>query len=226
MRSMAIAAVAFGLSSGLMGKPLRDLTGQTFTDLVVLERVERQGRSTGAWWSCKCQCGTIKSLPSSDLLSGRIASCGCRRRRLASTRATTHGKTGSRTFRIWQAMKTRCSNPRARNWQRYGGRGIAVCERWLSFDAFLMDMGEAPDGYSLDRVDNDGCYEPANCRWATRLQQANNTSANVFIEFDGMRLSRSEWERRLGLGKTTIRSRLRSGLAVEKALVPLARTGK
>jgi hypothetical protein len=128
---------------------------------------------------------------------------------------------GTRTYRIWQAMLTRCRNPNVLCAKHYSGRGITVCERWQKFENFLADMGEAPAKHSIDRINNDGNYELENCRWATQAQQMSNMRSNVFIEFQGLRLIRTEWERRLGLGKTTIRERLRKGWTIAEALTPL-----
>ena len=205
-----------------MGKPLRDLTGQRFGFLVALRLGEKQRKDTGAWWLCRCDCGREKHLSGHDLVDGKIMSCGCQRRNLTFLAGPgTHGMRGSRTYRIWQAMLTRCRNPNIPQAKNYSGRGITVCERWLTFDNFLTDMGEAPAKHSIDRIDNNGNYEPTNCRWATSDQQMNNTRSNVFIEYQGLRLTRRQWERQLGLRPATIRDRLRRGLTVTEALKPL-----
>lgn len=118
-------------------------------------------------------------------------------------------------------MKSRCSNPRHPKYQSYGARGIKVCTRWKSFANFLADMGEAPAGLSLDRKNNDGHYEPGNCRWATRAEQASNTRLTRRITFNGLTMSRAAWERRLGLGPCTLTYRLQQGWPLEKALQPI-----
>lgn len=206
-----------------MGKPLRDLTGQRFGFLVALVLGDKQTNGgTGAWWLCRCDCGQKKNLRSHDLVSGKIMSCGCQQQVLTDAQRTTHGMSkNNRTYRIWAAMLTRCRNPNQRAFRHYGGRGITVCERWSKFENFLTDMGEAPAGHSIERTDNDGDYDPGNCRWATSSEQANNTRVNIFIEWNGERLTRSQWEKRLGMAPTTLRGRLRSGWPLAKAMQPL-----
>ena len=201
-----------------MGKPLRDLSGQKFGALVAISMGPKLRPTSGAWWLCRCECGSEKSIPSSDLVAGKVRSCGCLHGALKSESLRTHGLTKTRTHRIWQAMLTRCRNPRAPNFQHYGGRGIKVCERWLEFENFYADMGECPENFSIDRIDVNGDYAPENCRWASRKEQANNTRSNVFFEFNGERLTRTQWEEKLGMGKTTLRNRLRSGVSVADAL--------
>lgn len=115
-------------------------------------------------------------------------------------------------------MHTRCTNKKHPKFRLYGGRGIAVCARWKSFEAFLADMGERPVGTTLDRVDRNGNYEPGNCRWATDGEQNRNRSTNVHLTFRGDTLTVAEWARRLGLLKSTIRGRLKAGWIVEDAL--------
>ena len=206
-----------------MGKPLRDLAGQRFGFLVALHLGEKQRPMNGAWWLCRCDCGNEKHLPSRDLVQGKIMSCGCQHERLKNLAGrVTHGKSkGQRTYRIWSAMLNRCRNPGTASWKHYGGRGIEVCARWSAFENFLADMGEAPADRSIDRINNDGNYEPTNCRWATHTEQANNARHNVWITYRGETLTRSQWERRLGLGKTTLRGRLlRRGLSLAEAMRP------
>lgn len=120
---------------------------------------------------------------------------------IASNKARAkHGMYRTRVYRQWQQMIQRCYNPNASRYQRYGGRGVTVCDRWrLSFDAFYADMGDPPDGTSIDRIDNDRGYEPGNCRWATPQEQANNRYTNVLIEHDGVSRTIAEWSRHLGL---------------------------
>ena len=113
------------------------------------------------------------------------------------------------TYRSWYAMIQRSTNPNNARYPSYGGRGIGVCERWLKFENFLADMGERPEGMTIERVDNDGHYEPRNCQWATRFEQDSNKSTNVKITFEGETLTLSEWSRRTGIHKMTLRNRLR-----------------
>lgn len=125
---------------------------------------------------CRCRCGKIRNVCSANLVSGASKSCGCLVPALIKAARTTHGMTGSHEYGCWKAMKARCGNPRAINFARYGGRGIRLCRRWKrSFASFLADMGPSPSAaHSIDRKNNDGHYEPGNCRWATVLQQNRN----------------------------------------------------
>jgi hypothetical protein len=136
-----------------------------------------------------------------------------------------YGKRGNPTRNAWREMWKRCTNPRSKSFAWYGARGIAVCERWRSFENFLADMGPRPLGLSLDRVDNDRGYEPGNCRWATASEQANNTRRTVRITAEGVTLPRSVWVRRSGLSLSTVRHRVAAGWTAEEALGtgPLAR---
>lgn len=201
-----------------MGKPLNNLQGFRFGSLTVLQLGEKQRPMNGAWWLCLCDCGTQKNIPATDMVQGKINSCGCEHAERIGRAGITHGKSKSRTYKLWMAMRNRCDRVN----QDYSCRGIVYDERWKSFENFLEDMGEAPEGLSLDRIDCNGNYHKANCRWATRVEQANNTRANVFIEWDGKRQTRSQWEKELGMQPTTLRSRIKAGWPMERAMKPLA----
>ena len=159
-----------------------DLRGQKFGRLTVVRRnghaVSPAGNSTRLWL-CLCDCGAEVNVRSTSLRFGVSNSCGCLQREVNVRRSTVHGhhRRGATTteYHSWAGMLQRCTNPAAEKWQIYGGRGIQVCERWQSFDNFYADMGKKPSSkYSIDRIDNDGHYEPGNCRWATAKEQRAN----------------------------------------------------
>ena len=154
-------------------RPL-ELSGKTFGKLRVLGLAA--AKPDGArWWVCACECGGTKEARAADLSRGAIQSCGCFRRDVPKDRAT-HKGSSTRLYRIWQAMRDRTGNPHASRYSYYGGRGISVCAEWQSFEIFrewALSNGYAPN-LSIDRIDNDGNYEPANCRWATQQMQVRN----------------------------------------------------
>ena len=162
-----------------------DLSGQSFGRWTVLERgpslSDHRGK-THARWLCRCECGATSTVYGRYLRNGKSKSCGCLKLEQLKSKLTEHGHNNrasrSPTYHSWVAMKTRCSNPNRDSWKNYGGRGITYCSEWEDFNVFLRDMGERPHGTSLDRIDPDGNYEPANCRWATRQQQNLNTRRN------------------------------------------------
>lgn len=164
----------------------KDLIGMTFNRLTVIERSERKSGGK-AWWRCQCECGGTAVVTSWDLKSGHTKSCGCHNASNRRQKALSHGYNRTPTYYTWSNMLARCSNPKASRYEQYGGRGIAVCDRWLSFENFLNDMGERPEGLSLDRIDPDGGYSKENCRWASTSQQSNNRRNNVFVDYEGKR---------------------------------------
>src|SRR6185436_16011395 len=153
-------------------------------------------------WLLRCDCGrdVVRIIYSIDRPDTTIKSCGCKRSALVAAARTKHGftltATGSaerRTYRSWVSMNERCNHPSNKDYPNYGGRGITICDRWGNFSLFLADMGLRPAGTFIWRQNNDGNYEPSNCRWETIKQQNNNTRANKFLIFNGSRKSLSEW---------------------------------
>jgi hypothetical protein len=133
--------------------------------------------------------------------------------------STTHGMHRTPEYRAWQKMRQRCSNPKCQRYDRYGARGIRVCERWRSFEAFFEDMGHRPSPrHSLDRIDNDGNYEPGNCRWATRAEQNRNRGDNRLVTFGGLTMTVAEWARTVGVHVRTLYCRLANGWSIEDSL--------
>jgi hypothetical protein len=190
-----------------------NLTGRKFGRLSVLGYVGRN-RFDHAQWLCRCECGNETVKTTSSLVSGRTVACGC------YNASRTHGKAGTTEYQTWSAMIQRCTTPGHKAYPDYGGRGIKVCGRWRhSFENFYNDMGPRPGKkYSLDRIDNDGDYEPSNCRWTTQLEQMNNRRMNHRLTFNGENLTINQWAAKLGINSTAIHRRIALGWPVERIL--------
>jgi hypothetical protein len=200
-------------------KSFQDLTGQRFERLQVLFFVGMSEESRHSNWLCACDCGGKIVLRGNTLKRGVTRSCGC----LNMERITVHGHhaRGRRTkvYRVWDAMIQRCSNSRHKYYPYYGGRGISVCERWLKFASFLIDMGPPDAGMTLDRIDNAKGYSPENCRWVSRLVQQNNLRSNVRVQFQGENLTLAELSRKVGMPYQKVRARISIyGWTVDKAV--------
>lgn len=176
-----------------------DLTGKKFGRLTALNLCEKFSDGKTAWL-CKCSCGNYKRVRATHLMAGMVQSCGCLRKEGPHT---THGHSkNSRIYRIWSNMKSRCYNPNASEYSRYGGRGIRICDEWRNdfqvFYDWAMSQGYA-NNLSIDRKDTNGNYEPGNCQWATSRQQANNTSGNFQVLFDNKIITVAEVARKLNV---------------------------
>lgn len=200
----------------------KNITGERFGRLVVIKR-EGSNSEWETMWLCQCDCGATKIIRGKCLRRGTTQSCGCLQ--LEGSRNSkhniVHGGTGSPEFVSWQSMRNRCNNPNDKDYPHYGGRGISICKRWNeSFSAFLADMGTRPTPkHSIDRwPDNNGNYEPGNCRWATVKQQANNRRSNRWLVHNGKTMTLTQWSEATGILKTTIRERLRRGWSIACAL--------
>ena len=208
-----------------------DLTGKRFSRLTVIGDAPRRGHNL--YYICRCDCGNEKTVVRSNLTSEKTRSCGCFRNEVTRKRARTHGCSRTIEHIVWLGMIARCTAKSNKGWKNYGGRGIKVCERWRhDFAAFLSDMGPRPSSehsihrseYSLDRIDNDGNYEPSNCRWAIHREQMNNVRYNRIITVNGESKTVAEWTRKLGCSTSTIGQRLRHGWPEVKAVMePLRR---
>ena len=154
-------------------KKPQDLTGKTFGRLTVL-RSEGKGKNGKYLWLCRCSCGNTKVTDTGQLNSGCTQSCGCLKHDLLVEKNLSHGLANTPIYNVWATMKQRCLNSSEKRFKDYGGRGIKVCERWLKFENFIQDMGERPEKLELDRINNDGNYEPDNCRWVTRSENLKN----------------------------------------------------
>lgn len=211
-------------SCGCLGGKFKDLTGMTFGMLEVLRRVENKGRKT--CYECRCKCGNIKIIRGEVLTRGDTKSCGCLRRE----KSTTHGLCYSKIHRTWLNIKARCYNPNATGYENYGARGIVMFEPWIhSFELFYEYVSKLPhfgeDGYSLDRENDNGNYEPGNLRWATQPQQARNTRRNVWVEYNGQKMCLKDAAEASGIDRRTLGRRFKSGKVGEELFKPTLKQG-
>lgn len=203
-----------------MPRKLKDITGLTVGYLTAVGYVGSDGKKS--LWKVRCACGKEIVMPGAELTKmqkkGVTPSCGCMKSKTLSEKLSTHRMSKHPAWAVWHSMRQRCECPTHHAWNNYGGRGIKVCERWSSsFEAFWADMGPTYQrGLSLDRIDNNGNYEPSNCRWATPSEQGNNTRKTRFI--DGYPLT--DWEKLTGIGKTTLLYRLDHGCPKEHLFDP------
>ena len=190
-----------------------DLTGQRFGKWSVLGKSHVDKRRE-VYWLVRCECETERAVRASHLRSGASRSCGCG----DGVPHSKHGMTLSRTWKSWNSMRQRCLNTNAPDYSRYGGRGIKICQRWDSFDNFLADMGERPDGKTIERNEVDGDYTPENCRWATASEQQRNKRNAIVATVDGVTKSVHDWACETGLPVNVIKWRLAQGWAHSKAI--------
>lgn len=209
---------------------LIDLTGKQFGRLTVIGRAEDQVAPNGrrrVMWVCKCECGNVKVVNGDNLKGGKTLSCGCLHKEIARDNMITHGDTDSRLYGVWCAIKRRCCKSYEPRYDRYGGRGIKMCDEWLNdysaFKEWALASGYRPDAErgecTIDRIDNDGDYSPSNCRWVSMREQANNKSTNRHITFRGETHTVAEWAEILGIPYERLYQRLtRCGYDVETAI--------
>lgn len=159
---------------------------------------------------CRCDCGTVRQVRVGNLVQGLTTGCGCKRLEGNAARLRKHGHKSDRLYQTWVDMLGRCYNPNFRNFVDYGGRGITVCDEWTSFDRFRADVGPHPgEGFSIDRVDNDGGYEPSNVKWSTKKEQNGNTRRSVHVTLDGVTKTGLDWSKELGMNHSTVYYRIK-----------------
>lgn len=199
-----------------------EMLGKKFGRLLVV--AEAGKKSDVFYWRCICDCGRTTTSNGSSLRAGRTLSCGCAR----ADGNRRHGLTGTPIYNVWLNMKARCYRKSNEAYKNYGGRGIVVCDRWRnSFEAFFSDMGDVPaKGYEIDRIDNNGNYEPDNCKWATVVEQSKNRRTNIKISFNGKEQCVTDWAREIGIGTCVLHQRLfRYKWSIERALTEPATPG-
>lgn len=202
----------------------KDSTGQRFGILTVMERSRTDGKRW--WWTCQCDCGNtcekIVAELRKSVAKGHTPSCGCLTHEARSKARQSHGMTEHPAYAIWRSMKARCLNPRHKAYHNYGGRGIAVCEEWQhSFETFWDDMHETyQSGLDLDRIDNNGPYCKANCRWVERKVNCNNRRRTIRIETPHGVLNSLEFANHYGIAHSTVCYRLKHGITMPELALP------
>jgi hypothetical protein len=202
----------------------KDLTGKRYNRLVVLGIAYNK---KGQWfWNCKCDCGKEKILSSSRLNSGKTSSCGCLHIDVFRKNVYKHGKSKSLIYKVWRGIKSRCYNKNTECYHRYGGRGITMCQEWTGENGFQNfydwsicngykeEVGKKRNKLTIDRIDNNGNYEPSNCHWVYDKEQQNNKSSNVFLSFNGQAKTIQQWADEYGLNYHFIKNKLKNGMDI------------
>lgn len=206
--------------AGFLFMKIEESVGQRFNRWTVISVLPKE-KNVSRKVLCRCECGTEKITDWSNVHQGLSRSCGCLAMESFRRVITKHGLEHTVEYRIWKGIKVRCLNPRRREYPRYGGRGIKICDRWKdSFQNFIDDVGKMPGpDYSIDRIDSNGHYEPSNVRWIPRKDQAKNRPGFcTYITAFGKTMCVAEWAREVGIGRKTIKHRIDSGVPPEKAL--------
>lgn len=207
---------------------LADMQGKRFGGLMAIASTGRRNQANNLIWSFLCDCGRTCEIDGYAVRSGKRRNCQLCGRARAKVSSVTHGMSETPEFRTWTDIQTRCHNENSTSYPNYGGRGIKVCGRWRqSFAAFLDDMGPRPEGTSIDRYpDNNGDYEPGNCRWADLREQARNRRTNVRTTINGQTKTLGEWAHLAGLRPPTVYRRYKVGYRGPNLLQPLIKGGK
>ena len=206
------------------------LKGKTFNYLTVIcyhQTLKNKHGIQSAIWKCRCKCGNITLVSSTNIKGGHIKSCGCFQRESVGKINRTHGRSRTPEYRIWTQMKSRCYNPNTTDYKYYGGKGIKVCDKWVnSFESFFMDMGKRPSLlHTIDRIENNTDYTPENCKWATRKTQTRNRSNTKTLTYKGETKPMAAWAEILGLNYTTVQSRVARGWDVNDIIeTPIMKT--
>lgn len=205
-----------------MSKKIPIAEGDRYGMLTVLREGEPVGAQKQRAVIVRCDCGTEKQVRLGELRNGKTVSCGCHRLKiLRAGRAPQHGESHHNTtveYKTWDGIIQRCTNPKCGIFHRYGGRGISVCHRWLTYENFLEDMGRRPDDCSIERLNNSGDYEPDNCVWADRRVQQNNKRTNLRYTINGTTQTLAQWCRQYRKNYHTIWRRVKGGKTIEEAL--------
>lgn len=206
-----------------MGKFI-DLSGRKFGRLLVVQRSEDYVSPNGhhvVCWECECDCGTKHYIVSGNSLKkGSTSSCGCISKEFPKHK--THGQSKTQLYKEWCDIKKRCYNSKSKSYPDYGMRGITLCQEWHDYVKYYAYVSVLPHfqekGYTLNRIDNNGNYEPGNVEWATKAEQANNRRSSRLLEYNEKRQTIAQWSAEIGIEQTTLSARLRMGWSIEKAL--------
>ena len=201
-----------------------NLEGKKFNRLLVIRKVDVGKPMT--YYECQCDCGNLHIANGAMIKSGNIKSCGCLQKEILSRSSKTHGFSKTRLYKVWQGMINRCRNPKHEYYSYYGGRGIEVCNEWKK-DFLVFRKWSLENGYdenaefsecTLDRIDNNGNYEPSNCRWVSMKEQSRNKSTTSYAEIDGITKSVIEWAEEFGINPRLLSDRLKAGWKTKSEL--------
>lgn len=197
-----------------MGR-IKNLTGNKYGLLTVIKMRKERGKHNEVFWICQCDCGNLIDVRANSLQQGKTTSCGCSRKK--------HGMNDTRLYRIWNGMKNRCNNPKRKDYHKYGGRGVSVCNEWNNFISFLewAELNGYADELTLERIDVNGNYEPDNCIWATPIEQANNKTNTPHIEYNNEIVTLKQLSELTGINYQTLFRRYNKGERDEQLIRPI-----